>query len=181
MIKQWLKHWLPSFNQVTSSKIMKLFGKRLQNPLLWYINRKSITKAVFIGAFFGLLPIPFHSVFIVLVIILFEANLPIGLTLAWLTNPLTIAPILYFGFWLGAKIYHVDMLDKSDLLKELHQITLWIEHFGHSSLNLNIAKVLVSGLCIEALLGATLLYLFTYIFWRLNIQYFCFKRQTSKN
>ena len=97
-------------------EIFKDFRAKTLNPVLWYVNRKSITRAVFVGTFFGLLPIPFHSVFIVMAVLLFEVNLPISLMLAWLSNPLTLAPILYIGFWFGAHIYHVHMINKKMLL-----------------------------------------------------------------
>lgn len=48
-------------------------------------------------------------------VLLFEVNLPISLMLAWLSNPLTLAPILYIGFWFGAHIYHVHMINKKML------------------------------------------------------------------
>lgn len=104
MAKQFFQSWLPSPEKVSKLKLMRFFGQRTLNPLLWYVNRKSISRAVFIGAFFGLLPIPFHSVLIILVVLLLEVNLPVALALAWLSNPLTLVPILYVGFWLGSKI-----------------------------------------------------------------------------
>ena len=83
---------------------MKIFGNKALSPMLWYVNRKSISKAMFIGTFWGILPIPFHTVLIVFTILIFEANLPIGLLLSWIMNPLTIVPILFLAFWIGSKI-----------------------------------------------------------------------------
>ncbi|QSG66559.1 DUF2062 domain-containing protein [Acinetobacter baumannii] len=143
-----------------------MFGQKTLNPVLWYVNRKSITRAIFVGTFFGLLPIPFHSVFIVMAVLLFEVNLPISLMLAWLSNPLTLAPILYIGFWFGAHIYHVHMINKKMLLGVLHQISRWITHFGHGHIDLSLAKILISGLIVEAFVFATILYIVTEIFWR---------------
>lgn len=122
--------------------------------------------APFCRDFFGLLPIPFHSVFIVMAVLLFEVNLPISLMLAWLSNPLTLAPILYIGFWFGAHIYHVHMINKKMLLGVLHQISRWITHFGHGHIDLSLAKILISGLIVEAFVFATILYIVTEIFWR---------------
>ena len=48
-----------------------------------------------------MLPLPFHSILIVLTVLLFEVNLPVSLCLAWLTNPFTLVPILYIGFLVG--------------------------------------------------------------------------------
>lgn len=146
-------------------KFLRIFGKKTLNPVLWYVNRKSITRAVFVGTF-GLLPIPFHSVFIVMAVLLFEVNLPISLMLAWLSNPLTLVPILYIGFWFGAHIFHVHMINKEMLLGVLHQISRWITHFGHGHIDFSLAKILMTGLVVEAFVFAVILYLSTEIFWR---------------
>ncbi|KAA8731280.1 DUF2062 domain-containing protein [Acinetobacter qingfengensis] len=169
MAKQFLQTWLPSHDKVASLKLMRLLGKHALNPLIWYINRHSIAKAVFIGTFFGLLPIPFHSVFIALFACIFEVNLPIGLTLAWLSNPLTIVPIIYLAFWFGTKIYHVNMINKDMILGVLHQIEHWIMNFGHGHIDFSLAKILISGLFIEAFIFAVLFYTVTLILWRLSV------------
>ncbi|ENX17681.1 hypothetical protein F895_00825 [Acinetobacter sp. CIP 64.2] len=166
MPKQFFHKWLPSAEKVASLKLMKIFGERTLNPLLWYVNRRSIAKAILIGTFWGILPVPFHSVFIILTVLFFEVNLPIGLCMAWLTNPFTVVPILYLGFWFGTKIYHVNMINKDMLLGVLHQILNWIKNFGHGHIDFSLAKILVSGLIIEAILFAILFYLATLLLWR---------------
>ncbi|MFW2153887.1 DUF2062 domain-containing protein, partial [Acinetobacter gyllenbergii] len=47
MAKQFFQSWLPSPQKVSSLKFMRIFGQRTLNPVLWYVNRKSIAKAVF--------------------------------------------------------------------------------------------------------------------------------------
>ncbi|MFT4020668.1 MAG: DUF2062 domain-containing protein [Acinetobacter sp.] len=169
MVKQLLQSWLPSHQHIASMKVVKMFGKRTANPLLWYVNRHSICKAIFVGTFFGLLPIPFHSILIVLTVLFLEVNLPISLALAWLSNPFTILPILYTGFWFGTKIYHVQMIDKPMLMGVMHQIANWIKNFGHAHVDTSLAKILMTGLLLEALIFAILLYLSTCILWRWSV------------
>lgn len=171
MLKQFFQTWLPSPQKVANMKFMRIFGRSTLNPVLWYVNRKSITRAVFIGTFFGFLPIPFHSILIVAAVLLLEVNLPLALALAWLSNPLTLVPILYVGFWIGAKIFKVQMIDKDMMLGVLHQISNWIKSFGHAHVDLSLAKILISGLIIEALFFAVLFYAMTEISWRLSVYY----------
>ncbi|WP_343597542.1 DUF2062 domain-containing protein [Acinetobacter sp.] len=166
MVKQLLQSWLPSPERVSSMKMMRLFGARTANPLLWYVNRRSICKAIFIGTFFGLLPIPFHSILIVLAVLCFEVNLPVSLALAWLSNPFTILPILYIGFWFGTKIFHVHMIDQAMLMGVMHQIGNWIRNFGHGHVDFSLAKILMTGLMVEALLFSTLFYVVIELLWR---------------
>ncbi|MEB3767466.1 DUF2062 domain-containing protein [Acinetobacter sp. MD2] len=169
MVKQLLQSWLPSHERVSSMKMMKMFGTRTANPLLWYVNRRSICKAIFIGTFFGLLPIPFHSIFIVLAVLCLEINLPVSLALAWLSNPFTIVPILYIGFWFGSKIFHVHMINQAMLKGVMHQIGRWIQNFGHGHIDGSLAKILMTGLVVEALLFSILFYIATQLFWRWSV------------
>ena len=180
MPKQFFHKWLPSSEKVANLNFMRIFGPRTLNPLLWYVNRRSIAKAMFIGTFWGILPVPFHSVFIILTILWLEVNLPIGLCMAWLTNPFTVVPILYLGFWFGTKIYHVNMINKDMLLGVLHQIMNWLTNFGHGHIDFSLAKILVSGLVIEAILFAVLFYFTTHLLWRWSVIYSWNKRKNIK-
>ena len=169
MAKRFFQSWLPSPEKVNSLKLMKIFGNKALSPMLWYVNRKSISKAMFIGTFWGILPIPFHTLLIILTIILFEANLPIGLILAWVMNPFTVIPILIFAFWIGSKIYHVHMINQDMLLGVFHQIIHWIQNFGHGHIDFSLAKILATGLLIEALVFASLLFIITRVYWRWSV------------
>lgn len=169
MAKHFFQSWLPSPERVNSLKIIKIFGKYASNPQLWYVNRKSISKAVFIGTFWGILPIPLHSALIIITVLLFEANLPFSLLLAWIMNPFTIVPILIFAFWIGTQIYGVHMINKDMLLGVFHQIVHWIQNFGHGHIDFSLAKILATGLLIEALLFAVVLFTLTRIYWRWTV------------
>ena len=169
MAKHFFQSWLPSPEKVNNMKIMKIFGNKISSPQLWYVNRKSISKAMFIGTFWGILPIPLHSLLIVLTVVLFNANLPIGLLMAWIMNPLTIIPILLLAFWIGSKIYHVHMINQDMLLGVFHQIQHWIENFGHGHIDLSLAKILATGLLIEALIMAVVLCITTRLYWRWTV------------
>lgn len=169
MAKRFFQSWLPSPEKVNNMKLMKIFGDRALNPQLWYVNRKSISKAMFIGTFWGILPIPFHTVLIILTVLLFDANLPIGMILAWIMNPFTIVPILFLAFWIGSKIYHVQMINNDMLLGVFHQIIHWIKNFGHGYIDFSLAKILATGLFIEALVFASLLFIATRIYWRWSV------------
>ena len=169
MAKHFFQSWLPSVERVNNLKLMRIFGDRVLKPQLWYVNRKSISKAVFIGTFWGILPIPLHSALIIITVLLFEANLPISLLLAWIMNPFTIVPILIFAFWIGTQIYGVHMINKDMLLGVFHQIVHWIQNFGHGHIDFSLAKILATGLLIEALLFAVVLFTLTRIYWRWTV------------
>lgn len=160
---------LPTPEQIAAMKIMKLFGKRARAPQLWQLNRRSVSKAIFIGAFFGTLPLPFHSILILCAAVLLRVNLPISLALSWLMNPLTILPILYAGFWIGTKLFQIPMVSQDTLMLLMHQLADWIMTWGNATVDLTLLQPLILGLLIEALILASVLYLLTHLLWRWHI------------
>ena len=169
MPKKFLQSWLPSPQKMAQMRLIQMMGKYALNPKIWYINRHAVSKAVLIGTFWGLLPIPFHSLFIIVFVIVFNANLPIGLILSWLSNPLTMIPIIWSGFWIGSHIYQVHMINKKMLLGVLHQIEHWVTSFGHAHVDLSLAKILLTGLVVESAVAAIVAYIITLLFWRLHV------------
>lgn len=73
-------------------------------PCLWYMNRHSIAKAFAIGLFCTWLPLPLQSVCAALLAVALRANLPLSVALVFITNPITIPPMFYFAYELGASI-----------------------------------------------------------------------------
>ncbi len=61
MAKQFFQSWLPSPEKVSNMKFLRIFGKKTLIQCFG-MSTVSQTRAVFVGTFFGLLPIPFHSV-----------------------------------------------------------------------------------------------------------------------
>lgn len=79
-----------------------MFGSLLNEPNLWHLNRRSAAGAFAVGLFCAFVPIPFQMVLAATLAILFRVNLPISVALVWITNPLTMAPIFYFAYRMGA-------------------------------------------------------------------------------
>ncbi len=160
---------MPTPEQIAAMKIMRLFGQRASAPQLWQINRRTVSKAIFIGTFFGTLPLPFHSLLILFAAVLLRVNLPISLALSWLMNPFTILPILYTGFWIGTRLFQMPMVNQDILILLMHQLADWITTWGQAAVDLTLLKPLMLGLLIEALILASSLYLLTHLLWRWQI------------
>ena len=82
----------------------KMFGSLLHDPNLLHLNRRSVSSAFFVGLFVAFVPIPFQMLLAATVAILVRCNLPISVGLVWISNPITIPPLFYFCYLVGAGI-----------------------------------------------------------------------------
>ena len=101
MLRKFLHKWLPSPQHVREHHSLRVFGRMLQQPNLWHLNRRSVPRAFAVGLFCAFLPIPGQMLVAAAFAILFCANLPISIALVWISNPITIPPLFWFNYQVG--------------------------------------------------------------------------------
>lgn len=67
------------------------------------INRKSISRGIWIGLFWGFIPMPFQMVGIMALTPFFKFNVPIAMAMVWLSNPFTM-PFMYYAEYLTGNL-----------------------------------------------------------------------------
>ncbi len=102
MPRNFLRRHLPTPAAVRTYRALGPVSRWLHEPELWHLHRRSVAGATFIGLFCAFLPVPFQMLIAAALAILFRCNLPISVVLVWTTNPLTITPMFYFAYRLGA-------------------------------------------------------------------------------
>ena len=102
MPKKILKRIMPHKDQLMENQSMRLISDTLHKADVWHFNRRYASRAVLIGVFCAFLPIPMQMLIAALICIFAKANLPLSMVCVWITNPLTIAPIFYSTYRLGA-------------------------------------------------------------------------------
>ena len=98
------KRFLPDRKTLQNHKIFRLFGAFIHDADLWHMNRHSVSEAVLWGFLCCFLPIPFQMAPCLLLCIWRRCNIPIAIALVWISNPITMAPMMYFAFEVGAWI-----------------------------------------------------------------------------
>ncbi len=98
---------MPDHKKIRDHKYLRLFGNLLHDPGLWHLNRHSVAGAFFVGLIAAYVPIPFQMVLAAGMAIMLHVNLPISVALVWVTNPLTMPPMFYFAYKVGAWVLAV--------------------------------------------------------------------------
>jgi uncharacterized protein (DUF2062 family) len=104
MPKRTIKRFMPDPHAIREHKYLRFLGKLLHDPNILHLNRRSVSGAFSVGLFMALMPIPFQMVLAAIGAIVVRVNLPISVTLVWITNPLTIPPMFYFSYKVGTWI-----------------------------------------------------------------------------
>ena len=94
-------HWLHHHLEKQPHYIKKL----LKHSAVLRTNQEAIARSMAIALFMSCIPIPFHSVLVILMAIFLAANPLIAFNVLWIVNnPFTMAPIYYgcyrIGLWI---------------------------------------------------------------------------------
>lgn len=117
------------------------------------VNRAMVTKALLIGLFIALLPIPMQMLVVLLCMKFFTFNVPLGILLCWITNPITMPFIYYIEYLVGSFILNTEML----------AIEMSLEWFNDNFTNIFLQLYL--GAFILASLISTVVYLLVNYLW----------------
>lgn len=102
MPRKLFKRWSPDPHKIRNAPGMRFFGKLLDDPNLFHLNRHSVSVACFVGLFVCFLPIPGQILLATAAALFFRCNLPIAIALVWISNPLTFPFIFYGAYELGS-------------------------------------------------------------------------------
>ena len=108
MPKNTLKRFMPSPRRLKNIRSLRYLGDWIYQPNLWHINRSSASRAFFVGLFMAFVPVPIQMVLAALTAVRVRCNLPIAVGLCWISNPVTMAPLFYFAYRVGATVLGSD-------------------------------------------------------------------------
>ena len=159
MSKHLFKKYLPHPDVIIKNRWIKLLGPRLQEPGLWHINRRSCSGGVAVGMFCAFIPVPFQMLLAAIGAVLFRSNILVAVPTVWVSNPLTMPPMFYFCYLVGAKI-----LNSSTAAFEFELSFDWL-----LTGLLGIWQPFLLGCLIVAVIASGLSYLFIQILWRYHL------------
>ena len=102
MPRRFFKRYMPHPDRLKAHKSLRFLGTLTHDPNLLHLNRHSVSRAMAIGLFWAMIPMPLQMLVAALCAVPARANLPIAVGLVWLTNPLTMPPVFYCNYKVGA-------------------------------------------------------------------------------
>lgn len=159
MPKRIIKRYMPNPQTIRNHKHLQFLGSLLHDPNIFHLNRRSVSGAFSVGLFMAFVPVPFQMVLAAIGAIVMRVNLPISITLVWITNPFTMPPIFYGAYKVGTWILQTPV---RDIQFELS--TQWLMHELTEIWQPFLLGCFVSGV-VFAVLGNVSIRLF----WRLQV------------
>jgi uncharacterized protein len=105
-------------NRTSSSKIAQLIEKyRIPREFL-SINRRSVSRGVYVGLFWAFIPMPLQMLAVLATTPLFRFNVPLAISMVWLSNPLTMPLMYYVEYLTGNFILGREGIDTIELKLE---------------------------------------------------------------
>lgn len=102
MARRLFQRYLPGPASLRTHSSLRFLGPLLDRHSLWQLNRRSTARAMGVGLFAALMPLPLQMLLAAALALPARANLPLAVSLVWLTNPLTMPPVFYCTYKVGA-------------------------------------------------------------------------------
>ncbi len=107
MLKEALKQLIPSRARLKEIRLHESLGTWIYRPSLWHINRYSVSMAFFVGLSTAFVPAPGQTLLAAILALKLRCNLPLALTLVWVSNPITIPVLFYFAYRVGTLLLQI--------------------------------------------------------------------------
>ena len=107
------------------SRIGRILEKYSISREYFSINRRSVSRAVLIGLFWGFIPMPMQMLGVIATTPFVRFNVPIAISMVWLSNPVTMPPMYYMEYMTG------NFLLGREGVKDIELTMEWFsEHLG---------------------------------------------------
>lgn len=107
MPKRFIKKYFPDNKTIKEHKHLKIFGTLLHNQNLWHLNRRSFAGAIAAGLFIAFIPVPAQMLIAAATAIILHVNLPVSVATVWVSNPITMPPLFYAAYGVGASLMDI--------------------------------------------------------------------------
>src|SRR5579864_4471057 len=104
MPRRLLKRITPTPSSLQHRWFLRPFAAHLGDPRLWGLCRRSVTGAFGVGLSICFIPLPVHLILSSLIAVIWRLNIPVIIATVLLINPVTIVPVYYLAYRVGAAL-----------------------------------------------------------------------------
>ncbi len=158
-------------HHVSGKWFLTPFQHMLHDHRLWGIRRKTVVPAFSLGLAVACLPIPLHFVITALAALALRINIPVAALSTFVVNPLTMGPVYYFTYRVGAFLLSI----------EPGPITVELSLDWLTSVFLNIWQPLLLGGVLVGALAALAGFILLDALWRYSIHDYKTKKRARRN
>jgi uncharacterized protein len=149
---------------------MAPFRHMLHDHRLWTIRRKNVLPAFALGLFIAFLPFPGHILVAVLLALALRINIPVAAFSTLISNPLTVGPLFYLGYTVGARLMGIE--------PQPFEFELSLAWLGEQVAD--IWEPLLLGSVLVGLVVAAVGYVALDMLWRASISDYLAKRRAKR-
>lgn len=108
MPRRFFRKFAVKRHQFSERWFMAPFRHLLHDQRLWGVRRKTVVPAFALGLFVAFMPFPGHPLAAALLALLLRVNIPVAALATFVSNPLTMGPMYYFNYRVGAALLSRD-------------------------------------------------------------------------
>lgn len=148
-----------TFKNINANEKLKAFIQKYNIPFEYLsASRKMVSKGVFIGLFIAFIPMPMQMLAVVSLMPFTRFNVPIAISMCWLSNPFTMPPMYYMEYLTGSFI----------LGMETTPVEMTLEWFSQNIGNIFIP--LYVGTAFYSIFGSSIAYYLVNRLWRSSVK-----------
>jgi hypothetical protein len=102
MPRKFFRRLTPNRQQIVSQPLLRPVAQFLGDPNIWHLNRRSVSGGVALGLFLAFIPLPGQMLMAAAGAIAMRVNIALAVATVWVTNPVTIPPLLWIAYQVGA-------------------------------------------------------------------------------
>ncbi len=147
------------------------FRHMLHDHRLWGIRRKNVVPAFSLGLFIAFMPFPGHMLQAALLALALRINIPVAVLATFFSNPLTMGPIYYFSYQVGADLLRIPAKPF------VFEMSLdWV-----TSTFVSIWQPMLLGSVFVGAIGALVGFIFLDVLWRYSIHDYKSRKRQKRN
>lgn len=108
-----------AFKKKSSGSKLDKFIEKYNLPREYLsINRRSVSRGVLVGLFWGFIPMPMQMLGVMAITPFLRFNVPVAISMVWLSNPFTMPPMYYMEYLTGNLILGKEGIEDIELTME---------------------------------------------------------------